>query len=60
MDIKEVITGLNTKMIHRHPHIFGNAHAESIEDLKEIWTKAKEAEGKQSRVKFEKVFAEHF
>lgn len=60
MDIKEVITGLNTKMIHRHPHIFGNAHAESIEDLKKIWTKAKEAEGKQSRVKFEKVFAEHF
>lgn len=60
MDIKEVITGLNTKMIHRHPHIFGNAHAESIEDLKEIWTKAKEAKGKQSRVKFEKVFAEHF
>ncbi|MGK3134094.1 MazG nucleotide pyrophosphohydrolase domain-containing protein [Staphylococcus argenteus] len=60
MDIKEVITGLNTKMIHRHPHIFGNAHAESIEGLKEIWTKAKEAEGKQSRVKFEKVFAEHF
>lgn len=60
MDIKEVITGLNTKMIHRHPHIFGNANAESIEDLKEIWTKAKEAEGKQSRVKFEKVFAEHF
>lgn len=60
MNIKEVITGLNTKMIHRHPHIFGNAHAESIEDLKEIWTKAKEAEGKQSRVKFEKVFAEHF
>ncbi|UMT81072.1 SAM-dependent methyltransferase [Staphylococcus roterodami] len=60
MDTKEVITGLNTKMIHRHPHIFGNAHAESIEDLKEIWAKAKEAEGKQSRVKFEKVFAEHF
>lgn len=60
IDIKEVITSLNAKMIRRHPHIFGDANAETIDDLKEIWSKAKDAEGKQPRVKFEKVFAEHF
>lgn len=55
-----MITSLNAKMIRRHPHIFGDANAETIDDLKEIWSKAKDAEGKQPRVIFEKVFAEHF
>ena len=49
-----MITSLNAKMIRRHPHIFGDANAETIDDLKEIWSKAKDAEGKQPRVKFEK------
>ena len=60
IDIKEIIESLNTKMIHRHPHIFGNAHVTSQEDLKDIWSRAKEKEGKVPRVKFEKVFADHF
>ena len=47
-------------MIRRHPHIFGNAHVTSQEDLKDIWSHAKEKEGKVPRVKFEKVFADHF
>ena len=60
MDIKEVIESLNAKMIRRHPHIFGEAQADSVEDLKEVWSAAKDKEGKKPRVKFEKVFAEHF
>ena len=36
-----MITSLNAKMIRRHPHIFGDANAETIDDLKEIWSKAK-------------------
>ncbi|MCJ1657134.1 MazG nucleotide pyrophosphohydrolase domain-containing protein [Staphylococcus sp. NRL 16/872] len=60
MDIKEIIESLNAKMIRRHPHIFGEEEAESIEDLKDIWATAKSKEGKTPRVKFEKVFADHF
>ncbi|WP_049388974.1 MazG nucleotide pyrophosphohydrolase domain-containing protein [Staphylococcus capitis] len=60
MDIKEVIESLNAKMIRRHPHIFGEAQADSMDDLKDIWSAAKDKEGKKPRVKFEKVFADHF
>lgn len=60
IDIKEIIESLNAKMIRRHPHIFGNAYVTSQEDLKDIWSHAKEKEGKVPRVKFEKVFADHF
>ncbi len=60
MDIKEVIESLNAKMIRRHPHIFSNVQAQSEDDLKDIWSQAKEKEGKKLRVKFEKVFADHF
>lgn len=60
MDIKEIIESLNAKMTRRHPHIFGEEEAESIDDLKDIWATAKSKEGKTPRVKFEKVFADHF
>ncbi|RIO64820.1 nucleotide pyrophosphohydrolase, partial [Mammaliicoccus sciuri] len=59
-DINEVVQNLTSKMIHRHPHIFGEAQAESEEDLKHIWATAKAEEGKVQRVNFEKVLAEHF
>ncbi|NWK84893.1 MazG family protein [Staphylococcus sp. GSSP0090] len=59
-DINEVVQSLSEKMIRRHPHIFGEAHVETEEDLKHIWSDAKTKEGKVQRVKFEKVFAEHF
>ncbi len=56
-----MITSLNAKMIRRHPHIFGDANAETIDDLKEIWSKAKMLKVKRNeQVKIEKVFAEHF
>lgn len=60
LDINEVVQSLSEKMIRRHPHIFGDAEAENEEDLKQIWSEAKAKEGKTKRVKFEKVFAEHF
>lgn len=60
IDITEVIVSLNDKMIRRHPHVFADAKAENIEDLKDIWSEAKAKEGKTPRVKFEKVFADHF
>ena len=39
MDINEVIQSLSEKMIRRHPHVFGDAKAETEEDLKNIWSK---------------------
>lgn len=60
MDIQEIIESLSAKMIRRHPHIFGDEKAASIEELNDIWQTAKSKEGKAPRVKFEKVFADHF
>ena len=59
-DIDEVLSSVTAKMIRRHPHVFGDEQAENIEELKEIWSTAKAKEGKETRVKFEKVFADHF
>jgi MazG family protein len=42
----EVIDDIRAKMIHRHPHVFGEEKAETLEELRSIWEKAKTAEGK--------------
>ncbi|MCE4967039.1 nucleotide pyrophosphohydrolase [Staphylococcus chromogenes] len=60
MDTREVIASLSEKMIRRHPHIFDESEAQTVEDVKNIWQQQKAAEGKPERVKFEKVFATHF
>ncbi|MCS4487258.1 MazG nucleotide pyrophosphohydrolase domain-containing protein [Staphylococcus americanisciuri] len=60
MDIREIVTSLSDKMIRRHPHVFEGTHAADVEDVMKIWQTQKTAEGKKSRVKFEKVFARHF
>ncbi|AEB10434.1 nucleoside triphosphate pyrophosphohydrolase [Desulfobacca acetoxidans] len=44
--LTEVIEGIRGKMIHRHPHVFGQEKAETLEDLRSIWQRAKAAEGK--------------
>jgi tetrapyrrole methylase family protein/MazG family protein len=40
-DIKTVIHKLSEKMIERHPHIFGEAKAETADEVKENWEKIK-------------------
>ncbi|UXR78525.1 MULTISPECIES: MazG nucleotide pyrophosphohydrolase domain-containing protein [unclassified Staphylococcus] len=60
MDIREVVASLSDKMIRRHPHVFNGAQADDVEDVMSIWQTEKAAEGKKTRVKFEKVFARHF
>ncbi|MFP3867376.1 MAG: nucleoside triphosphate pyrophosphohydrolase [Desulfobacteraceae bacterium] len=47
--LTEVIEGISAKMIHRHPHVFGNAKVESIEELRAVWEQAKAQEGKTKR-----------
>ncbi|AJC96953.1 nucleotide pyrophosphohydrolase [Staphylococcus hyicus] len=60
METREIVASLSEKMIRRHPHIFGEGEADSVEDVKSIWQEQKAAEGKPPRVKFEKIFATHF
>lgn len=60
MDTREIVASLSEKMIRRHPHIFSDSEATNVDDVKTIWQQQKAAEGKPSRVKFEKVFATHF
>ncbi|SFJ35669.1 nucleoside triphosphate pyrophosphohydrolase [Thermoflavimicrobium dichotomicum] len=49
-DIHEVIQGLNAKMIRRHPHVFGEEHAETAEEVKQNWEeiKRKERQGEET------------
>lgn len=47
-DITDVLNGICEKLIRRHPHIFGNAVAETAEDVKVNWEKIKLQEGNRS------------
>ena len=40
-DISDVINNLCDKLIHRHPHIYGNVTAKNEEEVKENWEKLK-------------------
>ena len=42
------MNALCDKMIHRHPHIYGDAKAETEQDVKENWEKLKLKEGNKS------------
>jgi nucleoside triphosphate diphosphatase len=45
-DFDDVVTGLNTKMIARHPHVFGDARITNAEDQIQNWETLKDAERK--------------
>lgn len=57
-DFYDVLTRLNEKLVHRHPHVFGDAIVETREDLNEVWQEQKAKEGKKERIKFEKEYAD--
>lgn len=44
--IEDVIDGVAEKLVRRHPHIFGDEHAENAEDVELTWEHVKEKEGK--------------
>lgn len=56
-DFYDVLSSLNKKVVHRHPHVFGDETVENMDDLNEVWAKAKAAEGKKPKVKHEKEYA---
>ena len=43
-DIEDVAKELSDKLIHRHPHVFGNAHVNSANDVIINWDKLKQEE----------------
>ena len=44
----EVIKAIAEKLIHRHPHIYGDVQVKDEEDVKRNWEKLKLKEGKES------------
>ncbi|TDL94243.1 MazG family protein [Macrococcus brunensis] len=60
-DIREVIEAVTDKMIRRHPHVFGDAVINNLDDLNQVWEQEKKNEGKEKRdIKVEKQFADLF
>jgi XTP/dITP diphosphohydrolase len=46
--LTEVLDGISTKLINRHPHIYGDVTVENDEDVKKNWEQIKLKEGKRS------------
>jgi len=47
-DIADVANEICEKLIHRHPHIYGDVKVENEEEVKQNWEKLKLKEGKKS------------
>ncbi len=43
-NIEDVAKGLNEKLIHRHPHVFGNTKVTSTQEIVDNWEKLKKEE----------------
>lgn len=50
-DIGDALDAINSKLVRRHPHVFGEQSAENSKDVLRIWgeAKAKEKEAKKER-----------
>ena len=42
--IEDVISGVNEKMIRRHPHVFGDIKVSSVEEALDLWEQIKQKE----------------
>lgn len=47
-DVDDVLNGVCEKLIHRHPHIYGDVIVENEDDVKKNWELLKLKEGKKS------------
>ncbi len=43
-DFADVVTNICTKMIHRHPHVFGSKHVSSPDEVSDTWEEIKRQE----------------
>ena len=42
--IETALDAINQKLVRRHPHVFGEASAQTADDVKQIWGRVKDAE----------------
>jgi nucleoside triphosphate diphosphatase len=49
-DLVEVVERITEKMIHRHPHVFGTAVANTVDDVSQHWHAAKSKEKPRNSV----------
>ncbi|HJX02989.1 MAG TPA: nucleoside triphosphate pyrophosphohydrolase [Dehalococcoidia bacterium] len=50
-DINEVMDGISDKLVHRHPHVFGEQKTESVGEIRHYWHLLKQEEkGKERSV----------
>ena len=47
-DITDVANSISEKLIHRHPHIYGDVEVKNEEEVKQNWEKIKLKEGKEN------------
>ncbi len=43
-ELGDVLTSINTKLIHRHPHIFGSTKVKDVEEVRHNWEMLKQEE----------------
>lgn len=48
-DVADVLNGICDKLVHRHPHIYGDVKVESEEEVKANWEKIKLKEGNNKK-----------
>ncbi|WOS95584.1 MazG nucleotide pyrophosphohydrolase domain-containing protein [Nosocomiicoccus massiliensis] len=53
----DILESLNRKIVHRHPHVFGDVEVNNQSELTEVWNAQKKKEGKTERIKYEKEYA---
>ena len=51
----DVVQQISDKMVRRHPHVFGDQHAKSVNDVKQHWNAAKDAEKPQRESKLDGI-----
>lgn len=47
--LEDALSSITKKMIHRHPHVFGDKTVSSVEEVKHNWQLLKEKEGKKPK-----------
>ncbi len=52
--LADVANGISDKLIHRHPHVFGDVGPRTTDQVLKNWDTLKTAEGKRRRSKFQK------
>lgn len=48
-DFSHVVHEITSKMIYRHPHVFGDVKVDSVEEQKHLWEKLKQSEKKEEK-----------